>query len=59
MKRAFVGNRSVNPLSPSYFYPGGTENINIANDPYGEKLCSMSAANFQTVKTFGLKAVKD
>lgn len=58
LKHAFVGNRHVNPLEPNYFYPGGAENINSANDPYGERTCSMSAANFKTATNFGVKALK-
>ena len=36
LKKAFVGQRNLNPLMPNYFYPGGTENVNTLNDPYGE-----------------------
>ena len=42
LKKAFVGKRNLNPLEPNYFYPGGAENINTMNDPYGLKNCSMS-----------------
>lgn len=47
LKKAFVGKRCLNPLEPIYFYPGGTENVNTLNDPYGTKTCSMSQANFR------------
>lgn len=29
------------------------------NDPYGEKTCSMSKANFQKAATFGVKTLKE
>ena len=41
LKRAFVGSRggtgarNCNPLEPSYFYPGGAENIDHLNDAFG------------------------
>jgi len=54
LKKAFKGNRSVNPLTPNYLYPGGTENVDAMNDPYGEKVSSMSAANFKTATNFGV-----
>lgn len=47
LKRGLNGKRVIDPLDPSYFYPGGTENINTANDPYGLKNCTMSQANFR------------
>mmetsp|Transcript_7930 Transcript_7930/g.13308 ORF Transcript_7930/g.13308 Transcript_7930/m.13308 type:complete len:158 (+) Transcript_7930:671-1144(+) len=38
--------RVSNPLQPTYVYPGATESpIDILNDPYGEKGCSMSKVN--------------
>lgn len=58
LKRAFVGKRNLNPLEPNYFYPGDAENANNVNDPFGEKTCSMSAANFKTAVNFGVKALK-
>ena len=54
LKKAPVGSKPRNPLNPSYFYPGGAENMNTLNDPYGEKTNSMSAANFKTAKNFGV-----
>ena len=42
LKRGLNGKRVIDPLDPNYFYPGGAENINTANDPYGLKNCSMS-----------------
>ena len=59
MQRGFNGKRSCNPLTPEYFYPGGTENVNTMNDPYGEKTCSMSKANFKTASNKGIQALKD
>ncbi len=60
MKRIPPGNRKCNPLTPSYFYPGAAEKQDaVANDPYGEKTCSMSQANFNRVKQLGVDAVKD
>ena len=47
----------TNPLSPSYFYPGGAENVNAMNDPYGEKTSSMGQANFRIATKFGAKAL--
>ena len=59
LRKAPTGNRHLNPLEPNYFYPGGAENINTLNDMYGEKTCSMSAANFKTATNFGSKALKE
>ena len=59
LKKAFVGKRNINPLEPNYFYPGGSENVNHLNDPYGEKTNSMSAVNFKTAVNFGPKALKE
>lgn len=59
MKRSFAGNRCLDPLNPQYFYPGGAENINVINDPYGEVTCSMSKANFASAKTLGVKGLKE
>lgn len=42
LKKAPAGNRHLNPLDPEYVYPGGTENINSLNDPFGQKTSSMS-----------------
>ena len=59
LKRGLTGNRIIDPLDPSYFYPGGTENINTANDPYGLKNCSMSQANFRQASQLGVQALKN
>lgn len=59
LKRGLPGNRIIDPLEPNYFYPGGTENINTANDPYGLKNCSMSQANFRQASQFGVHALKE
>jgi len=48
-----------NPLTPSYFYPGGAENIDLQNDPFGHKTCSMSKANFKKASEQGVQAVKE
>ena len=58
LKKAPEGTRHLNPLTPNYAYLGGNENMNTLNDPYGEKTCSMSAANFKTAQNFGAKALK-
>ena len=56
LKRGFIGEqRNVNnPLTPSYFYPGGAENIDLQNDPFGHKTCSMSKANFKKASEQGV-----
>ena len=59
LKRGLSGKRVINPLEPSYFYPGGTENVNTLNDPYGLKNCSMSQANFQTAQKLGVTALRE
>lgn len=59
LKRGLVGKRVINPLEPNYFYPGGTENINTVNDPYGTRNSSMSQANFYKAATFGVQALKE
>lgn len=58
LKKAFVGKRNLNPLEPVYFYPGGTENLNTMNDPYGLKTCSMAKANFRVASAFGVNTLK-
>ena len=46
LKRGAGSDRHINPLNPFYQYPGGTENINLQNDPFGVTTCSMGPANF-------------
>ena len=53
LKRGTGSNRQSNPLNPFYEYPGGTENINLQNDPFGETTCSMGPANFAKAQKQG------
>ena len=43
--------RKLNPLQPEYRYPGGQENINYLNDPYGASGSSVSAMNLKRQPT--------
>ena len=70
LKRAFVGGsgnagiRNINPLDPSYFYPGGAENIDHLNDAFGlaqrqQEKSSMGVANFRKASALGINALKE
>lgn len=49
--------RDINPLDPVYQIPGRNETpVDLINDPYGEKGCSMSKQNFKSSKN--LTAIK-
>ena len=58
LKRGPQGTRHSNPLNPDYQILGGSENINAQNDPWGERFCSMSKANFRKAQTDGVEAMK-
>lgn len=59
LKKAPVTNRSLNPLNPTYQYPGASEApIDNLNDPFGAKASSMGPANFKKCKEQGVEALR-
>ena len=58
LKRAPQGSRKLNPLEPDYQYLGNSENINLQNDPFGNRHSSMAKANFEKASQQGVQALK-